>query len=174
MFLKDSNIVRGLCGLYKGRFYLFACNVARVQDAPFGVPAFASEIELCVAVGRPFGKMDAKLYQLTYTLGAVLYYNGCYVFIGESCPGGQGIPDMRVKAIFLAPDRGYAALRVVGGALRDLSLGNDCYRTVPGGLKCEGKACYARAYYQKIKMYLQGLSPLGQRYYMIVYCEFPD
>jgi hypothetical protein len=110
-----------------------------VQDAAFGMPALAGKVEFCFAVVCTFCKVDSKLYQLAYPLGAVFYNYSRDFFIRQTRADLQGVSYMGLKAVLAAPDRGNSALGIVRSAFDYLALGYNRYRAVLGSLKCEGQ-----------------------------------
>ena len=120
---------------------LLAGDVAGVQDAAAGVPAFAPEVVglgilvvRCLGDLAAAGEMQPQINQFLGTCGASGDDVAHDVFMAETGPGIERVGQVRVKRVTRLHDAGDAALGVAGVAFLGGTLGDNGDGTVFGGL----------------------------------------
>src|SRR3990170_1606421 len=102
-------------------------EVDGVDDPPLGVAAFFPEVEPVPGPG-PLRELDAELDELVYPGRAVPDDKLDYLLVAQARAGVEGVFYVRLEGVLFAQDRGYAALGVECGRLRDVPFGQkrDC------------------------------------------------
>ena len=143
-------------GVQEGALDFASGYILGVQDAAFGMAAFASEVKLVAAVFAgclAFGELHAHFDQFSDAGGAFFDDRADDVLPTEACAGGQGIPDMEREGILLAGDGGNAALGIVRIGFGAVFLGDDGHASVGGNLKRKSQSGNAAAKYEEVKWF---------------------
>jgi hypothetical protein len=134
-----------------------AGDVLGVQDAAFGMTAFAAQIQFAAAVDIAFGKFHAEFDQFGDAGGALGDDGAHDLLMAEAGAGGEGVAHVHFDGVLLAGDGGDAALGVVGVGFGAGFLGGNGDAPQMGGLQREGKAGNAAAQDQEVKLLHEGM-----------------
>ncbi len=128
-------------------FDLGAREVLVVEDAVFGMPAFAVELE--AAVGRAV-EARAPGDQVADRIGRLAHdaFHGLGIALARAAH--ERVADVLLECVGRIGHRADAALGIVGVALIHLALGDDGDATALGGFQCEAQAGGAGADNQEI------------------------
>ena len=86
-------------------------GVLKMQHPPLGVSALLAQIEFPLAVcAVPLIKLHAEFHQAGNAFGSLGDDSADGLFIAQSRPGHQSVPDMKIEGIFLADHASHSAL----------------------------------------------------------------
>ena len=121
---------------------LAAGDILGVQNAPFRVAAFSSQVQLAGAVGEgdfALGKLHAQFDQLGNARWAFFDDRADRRFLAQPGAGLERVAHVRLEGVLLARHGRNAALGVVGIGLGAVLLGNDGHAAVRGNFQGERK-----------------------------------
>ena len=121
-------------------------QVIGMDNPVYGVPPFPPQVERPV----PVRETDAHLDQIPEALGSFPHHDLDCVAVRQPHPGGERVPDMKVKRIHRGHHGRDTPLRIVGVRLGLLLFRDDGHRPVPRGLQRVRESCDPAADDQKI------------------------
>ncbi len=117
--------------------------------------AFAAEVELTSAAGAgnfALGKFHPEIDQFRDARRSLLNDGAHHVFPAQARAGFERVAHVHLDGIFLAGDRGDAALGVVRVRFRAVLLGDDGHAPAAGHLEGEGQSSHPAADHQVIEI----------------------
>ena len=145
-----------MAGVDKYPLYFFACYIAGMEDAPFGMSSFLAEVELIfvffIAQFAAGGEVSSYIYEFINCLRPRLNDFSDDIFLSEVGSGTHRIRHVVIEGVFVVNYAGDAALgvlrvTVVYGSFCDNGDGVSGLRETD----CAGKPGNAAADYNVIK-----------------------
>ncbi len=148
----DDADAPGVAGGQQGPLHLAAGGVLGVGDAAARVAPLAGEVE----AGAVVVELDAQREEPADPLRPLPHRHLDGLAVAQAGARHQRVLDVQLELVVEPEDAGDAPLRVLGGALRPLPLGEDQHRAVAGDLEGEAEAGDAAAQDQEVDVLAGG------------------